>query len=258
MRFESIEVEVAGPGVGLIRLARPAKLNALSIAMRREISTCLDAWRDDARVGAVVLTGSGRAFSAGFDLDEFRDADRHAEILATSSRYHRDVWSFPKPTIAAVNGLAAGGGFDLATLCDLRIAAEGAWFAHPELGHGAPPLLTPLRWIVGDGVALDLCLTRRRMDAREALQARLVSRVCTPDELPGAALDLARTVLAAPPAGLRFFKECTARTRGATFEQAFTEEHDRAFREVLLPAMRTSGGGSGSNGRTWTPPSSGS
>ncbi len=250
MRFESIEVEVAEPGVGIVRLARPTKLNAISVAMRREISACLDAWRDDARVGAVVVTGSGRAFSAGFDLEEFRDEGRHAEILATSSRYHRDVWNFPKPTIAAVNGLAAGGGFDLATLCDLRIAAEGAWFSHPELGHGAPPLLTPLRWIVGDGVALDLCLTRRRMDAREAAQVRLVSRVCAPEELPAAALELARTVLAAPPAGLRFFKACTARTRGATFEEAFAEEHDRAFREVLLPAMRTPGGDPGSNGRS--------
>ena len=238
MRFRSIETEVRPGGVGVVRLDRPARLNALSAEMRREISTCLAAWRDDTAVRAVVFTGSGRAFSAGFELDEFRDPRLHAEVLESSTRYHRDVWYFPKPTVAAVNGLAVGGGFDLAVLSDLRIASEEAWFAHPELANGAPPLFTPLRWIVGDAVARDLCLTRRRLGALEAERLNLVTDVVGADELLGAAERLARRVLEAPADALRFTKDCMARSHGRDFDASFAEEHDRAFRELILRPER--------------------
>jgi len=152
-------------GVATLTLCRPDRRNAISIEMREEISATLDSWRGDPAVGAVVLTGEGSAFSAGFDLDEFGQPERFDALLASSSRYHRDVWSFPKPVIAAVNGAAMGGGFDLACLCDLRLASSRASFGHPEIKFGAPPLFTPLRWIVGDGLARDLCLTGRRIDA---------------------------------------------------------------------------------------------
>jgi enoyl-CoA hydratase len=84
-------------------------------------------------------------------------------IRDSSRRYHLAVWRFAKPTIAAVNGAEFGGGFDLALLCDIRIAGPGAVFAHPEIKIGAPPLFTPLQWIVGAGIARDLCLTGRRI-----------------------------------------------------------------------------------------------
>jgi enoyl-CoA hydratase/carnithine racemase len=238
MGFQSIEAEIRTPGVGVITLNRPSKLNAISIQMRREIIDCLAAWQDDPAVGAVLVTGAGRAFSAGFDLEEFRDPGLHQEILESSTRYHRDVWYFPKPTIAAVNGAAAGGGFDLATLCDLRVASQAAWFAHPELAHGAPPLFTPLRWIVGDGVARDLCLTRRRVGAPEAARLNLVTEVVAPDGLLGAAEALARRILQAPADAVRFTKRCMAFGHGRDFDAAFAEEHDRAFREILLRPER--------------------
>ena len=90
------------------------------------------------------------------------------DLLAPSSQYHRNVWNFPKPMIAAVNGPALGGGFDLATLCYLRIGSDSCAFAHPEIKFGAPPIITPLRWIIGEGLARDLCLTGRRILAPEA------------------------------------------------------------------------------------------
>jgi enoyl-CoA hydratase len=234
MSFQTIEAEVDPSGVAVLTLNRPDKLNALSIELRREISACLAAWSAEAAVRAVVFTGAGRAFSAGFDVDEFRQPSLHGELLRSSSAYHRDVWSFPKPTIAAVNGLAAGGGFDLATLCDLRVCAEDAWFSHPELKLGAPPLFTPLRWIVGDGVARDLCLTRRRLGADEALRVGLVRQVVRPGELLSTARALAATIAEAPADAIRFTKARMVQSGGLDFETAFAAEHDLAFRELIL------------------------
>src|SRR5512146_911411 len=104
MTFDTITTSVTESGCAVITLSRPDRLNAISILMRREISACLADWRADDRVGCVIVTGAGSAFSAGFDLDEFKDVERHGELLESSSRYHRDLWHFPKPTIAAVNG----------------------------------------------------------------------------------------------------------------------------------------------------------
>lgn len=238
MSFQAILAEVDEGGVGLVTLNRPARLNALTVGMRREISACLAAWADDAAVHAVILTGAGRAFSAGFDLDELRREDLREEVLDSSTAYHRDVWYFPKPTIAAVNGLAAGGGFDLAALCDLRLCSEGAWFWHPELAHGAPPLFTPLRWIVGDAHARDICLTRRRVVADEALRLGLVRQVVAGGELIPSARALAGVILAAPADALRFTKQRMAGSGGQDFDACLAEEHDRAFRELILAPRR--------------------
>lgn len=224
-------------GVATLTLRRPDRRNAISIEMREEISAALAAWRDDPAVGAVVLTGEGPVFSAGFDLAEFEQPERFDALFASSSRYHRDVWSFPKPIVAAVNGPAMGGGFDLACLCDLRLASTRAAFGHPEIKFGAPPLFTPLRWVVGDGIARDLCLTGRRIDAAEAHRLRLVSEVVEPDALAARALAVARGILEAPAHALRFTKAYCA-SPGATFEESFRVEHDRAFEEIILRDRR--------------------
>ncbi len=238
MSFHKIVAEVDSTGIGVVTLNRPGKLNALDIEMRREVSACLAAWSADPAVRATIFTGEGRAFSAGFDLDEFRQPSLHEELLRSSTAYHRDVWFFPKPTIAAVNGLATGGGFDLATLCDLRLCSDVAWFSHPELKFGAPPLFTPLRWIVGDGVARDLCFTRRRLVADDALRLGLVRQVVRPAELLPTARALALLVAEAPHDALRFTKARMVRSGGLDFDASFAEEHDRAFREVILSPER--------------------
>ncbi len=219
--------------VATLTLCRPDRRNAISIEMREEISRILAAWRDDPAVGAVIVTGEGSAFSAGFDLDEFRQPERFDALLASSSRYHRDVWSFPKPVVAAVNGPAMGGAFDLACLCDLRLASGAASFGHPEIKLGAPPLFTPLRWIVGDGVARELCLTGRRVDAAEAHRLRLVSEVLEPAALARRAEEVARSILEAPAHALRFTKGFFT-SAGPGFEESFRVEHDRAFEEIIL------------------------
>lgn len=238
MPFDTIQAVVDDAGIATLSLARPDRLNALSVAMRREISACLAAWAEDPAVGAVIVTGQGRAFCAGYDVDEFRLPERGADILASSTAYHRDVWYFPKPTICAVNGLAVGGGFDLAVLCDLRLCAEEAYFAHPELRHGAPPLFTPLRWVVGDAVARDLCLTRRRLPAEEALRLGLVRQVVPASTLASSARALAALILEAPADALRFTKQRFTESGGLDFDRCLAEEHDRAFRELILRPER--------------------
>lgn len=238
MEFETIAAREREDGIGFIALNRPAKRNAISIRMRMEISSCLDRWKDSPAVLAVIFTGQGEAFSAGFDLSEFARPEEYDNLLASSARYHRDVWNFPKPTIAAVNGPALGGGFDLATLCDIRIGSASCAFAHPEIKFGAPPLFTPLRWIVGDGWARDLCLTGRRIHAPEALRLGLVGEVVENDRLVDRAIGIAATILEAPTEALAFAKGYFTANPGKGFEESFRVEHDEAFRKVLLKRAR--------------------
>lgn len=238
MPYETIRAEVVEAGIGVLTLNRPDKRNAISIRMRQEISRCLAEWAATGSVGAAVVTGAGTVFSAGFDLSEFRQPERFDELLDSSSRYHRDVWRFPKPVIAAVNGPAMGGGFDLAALCDMRICAPAASFGHPEVRFGAPPLVTPLRWIVGDGHARDLALTGRSIDSGEALRIGLVTRIVDAGRLMDEALRVAKGILEAPPETLRYLKACFSASGGRDFEESFRIEHDAAFREILLPLAR--------------------
>jgi enoyl-CoA hydratase/carnithine racemase len=201
-------VEISG-GVGILTLNRPDRRNAISIEMRLEILECMRKWKESQTVGVMIITGSGDAFSAGFDLTEFNHPARFSEIFETSSRYHRELWNFPKPTIAAVNGAALAGGFDLAKLCDIRIGSPKAVFGHPEIKFGIPPLVTPLRWIIGEGLARHLCLTGRRVEAVEACRIGLVSEVVD---------------------GEKLLIGCS----GLGFEESFCQEHDRVFQEFLL------------------------
>ncbi|OGP79859.1 MAG: hypothetical protein A2Z40_00130 [Deltaproteobacteria bacterium RBG_19FT_COMBO_60_16] len=150
----------------------------------------------------------------------------------------RKVRSFSKSLIAAVNGSSLGGGFDLATLCDLRICTPSASFGHPEIKFGAPPLFTPLRWIIGDGLARDLVLTGRAIGAEEAFRIGLVSGIVSADRLMEEALRIAKVILEALPETLRFVKTGLSSSGGRDFEESFRTEHDQAFRDILLPRAR--------------------
>jgi enoyl-CoA hydratase len=220
-------------GIATVTLNRPEKRNALSIELRDRLAASLADWHDDPAVRVVVITGAGDAFSGGFDLDEFADPQLARDIFHSSARYHRALWSYPKPTIAAVNGVAVGGGFDLAVLCDLRIASAEASFGHPEIKFGAPPLFTPLRWIVGDGRARDLCLTGRRIGADEALEIGLVSRVVPAGELLASALSTAREIAEAPAEAVEMTKRYLTGSWGMGFEDSFRMEHDDVFDRLL-------------------------
>ncbi len=232
-----LATDVDSDGIGVLRLDNERRRNALSIAMRDAISDTLEAWATDDRVRVVVLTGTGTAFCAGFDLTEFAQPDLARTIRDSSRRYHLAVWGFGKPIVAAINGAAFGGGFDLALLCDIRIAAAGTTFAHPEIKFGAPPLFTPLQWIVGAGVARDLCLTGRTIDAAEAHRLGLISAIAEPDRLMDEAKATARVIAEAPQPALEATKRYLISSAGATFDEAFKVEHDRVFDEFLLGAL---------------------
>lgn len=232
-----LATDVDSDGIAILRLDNERRRNALSIAMRDAISDTLEQWASDDRVRVVVLTGTGTTFCAGFDLNEFAQPDLARTIRDSSRRYHLAVWRFAKPVIAAVNGAALGGGFDLSLLCDLRIATPEAEFGHPEIKFGAPPLFTPLQWIVGAGIARDLCLTGRRIDAAEGHRLGLVNAIADPGRLMEEAKATARVIAEAPQPALEATKRYLASSAGVTFDEAFMVEHDRVFDEFLLGAF---------------------
>jgi enoyl-CoA hydratase/carnithine racemase len=186
-------------GVAVLTLNRPEKKNALSIALREQAVAVLARLADDTHVKALVIAGSGGCFSAGFDVREFAvtEPGHTARLWRSSDRFHHAVHRFPVPVIGAVDGTAYGGGFDLAVLCDLRVATHRAAFAHPEAAHG-PVVYGPLHDLVGGAVARELVLTGRVVDAAEALRLHLVTEVTDPAELTGRAMQLARQVSRAP------------------------------------------------------------
>jgi enoyl-CoA hydratase/carnithine racemase len=188
-------------GYATLTLNRPEKRNALSVELRDEISDALDAMAEEPAIKAVVVTGAGAVFSAGFDLSEFDraagDDEFSRELWASSNRYHDTVLHFPLPTLAAINGPALAGGFDLAVLCDLRIAVTTARFAHPERTFG-DVVYGPLHDLVGGAVARELTLGGREMTADEALGVHLVGEVVAPMELMIRAATIVERVIAAP------------------------------------------------------------
>ncbi len=210
---ELIDVSAVEDGVAVLTLTRPEKRNALSVALRNEVTAALAdlAGRSDLKV--LVVTGAGDTFCSGFDLDEFADADPAFQHMLwySSDRFHHAVLRFPVPVVAAVNGPALAGGFDLAVLCDLRVASTTARFAHPEQAVG-DVVYGPLRDLVGGAVARELCLTGRSVDAEEALALRLVSSVVSPDRVLPAARDLAASVARAP-------RDALVRTRAKIVER---------------------------------------
>jgi enoyl-CoA hydratase len=193
----------------LVTLNRPDKRNALSIALRYQIDQCLAELEADDAVSVVVLAGAGPSFCAGFDRSEFFvQTPEHVQALQDSTdRFHLRLMNFAKPLVAAIHGPALGGGLDLAALCDVRICAENAVFAHPEIKFGAPTLYGPLAEVIGGGLARDLCLSGRRIDAQEALRIGLVSKVVPAERLQSEALALANTIAEAPLAALKTVKQ---------------------------------------------------
>lgn len=194
---------VERPQDGCVRLTlnRPAKKNALSIALRDAVTAELERLAADEGTSVVVLTGAGGAFSAGFDLDEFgramQEPGLYDRIWASSDPYHERLLRFPLPIVAAVDGVAFGGGMDTAVLCDVRLASTRARFGHPEASFG-DVVYAPLHDLVGGAAARELCLTGRKIDAAEALRLGLVTEVVEPDALAARALAVAETIARAP------------------------------------------------------------
>jgi len=194
MPYSTILVETRGP-VGLVTLHRPEALNALSAALIRELGQALDAFEAEDAVGAVVITGSEKAFAAGADIKEMAQRSYMDVYLSDfiTQGWER-ITTCRKPIIAAVAGFALGGGCEIAMMCDTIIAAETAKFGQPEINLGVIPGsggTQRLARFVGKAKAMDMVLTGRMMDAAEAERSGLVSRVVPADKLIEEALKVA-------------------------------------------------------------------
>ena len=200
-----VRVERRSAEIAVLTLDRPERRNALSVVVRDEISDRLGELAADEELKVVVVTGTGPVFCAGFDLKEFDRAFEEpafADVLwASSDRYHHAVASFPLVTVAALNGPAVAGGMDLAVLCDLRVASTTTTFSHPEYTFG-DVVYGPLHDLVGGGLARELCMTGRVLEADEARAAGLVSAVVEPEQVLPRALAMAEQVARAPRANL--------------------------------------------------------
>ncbi len=219
---EMIIVETHG-ATGLIRLNRPAALNALCDQLMQELGAALLAFDADPAIAAIVLTGNEKAFAAGADIKEMKHRTYPAVILDDFIGNHWEtVLRVKKPVIAAVAGFALGGGCELAMMCDMIIAADTAKFGQPEINLGVIPGAggtQRLTRAVGKSKAMEMILTARMMDAAEAERANLVTRVVPADQLIAEAMKVAGKLATLSPIALATAKTAVNRA----YEQTLTE-----------------------------------
>ena len=222
--------------VGVVTLNRPQSLNALSIPVMKAIAAAFEAFETDDAIRAVVIAGGTRAFAAGADIGEMKDLSNSGEAQAALAP-HLALWDAVgrcrKPTIAAVSGFALGGGCELALACDIILASENAVFGQPEIligvipGAGGTQRLTKA---VGKSLAMDMVLTGRRLTAREALAAGLVSRVVAPEVLLGEAMKAAREIAKASPAAARAAKAAVNAAADRQIDAGLVKEREAFYR----------------------------
>lgn len=208
MTFRTILVEKK-PGYAIVTLHRPGEMNALSCEMRMELEDCFTRLEEDHEVRVIILTGGDYVFSAGMDLKEMSgipDAEIRDYFLSIT-RYLKKIYGCRKPVIAVVGGIALGGGFNLATVCDLIIASESAIFGHPELRFGINPLFNPLRQIIGMSKAKEITMLGEPIGAREALRIGLVNKVAPPEKLMAEAESMARELAKRSPEAIEAVKK---------------------------------------------------
>ncbi|MFX1498763.1 MAG: enoyl-CoA hydratase/isomerase family protein [Promethearchaeota archaeon] len=190
----------------IIKFNRPEKKNALNEAMRAEIIDALNSLEEDKRIKAVIFYGGEDFFSTGFDRDEVQalvqGKDDYQKFIDANHLFHQTIFKFPKLLIAAVNGYALGGAFDLAVICHLRVASKGALFGHPEIRFGACPLFFPYMTLVGRGKALEITLNTGTkemfLNAEEAYRLNLINKLVEKGEIVNEAFNLADQVVQSP------------------------------------------------------------
>ena len=242
MSHQHIVVETKGK-VGIIRLNRPAALNALNAELIGELGAAMDAFEADPGIGCILITGSDKAFAAGADIKEmatksFLDAFM-GDFVADWDRVARAR----KPVIAAVAGFALGGGCELAMHCDLIIAADNAKFGQPEIKLGVIPGIggtQRLTRAVGKAKAMDLCLTGRMMDAAEAERSGLVARVVPLASLMDEALKAAETIASMSLPAVMLAKEAVNRAFETTLAEGIRFER-RVFHSLFATADQKEG-----------------
>jgi enoyl-CoA hydratase/carnithine racemase len=197
-------------GIGILTINRPEVRNALNTETVAEMRSVLAEWKTDPTVRLVVFTGAGeKSFAAGADIVQLRDRTLFDALESQMQSFYREVELYEKPTIAAVNGYALGGGCELAMACDIRIASENAKFGLPELnlsiipGAGGTQRLARL---VGKGKAVEMILTGTMIDAEEAKRIGLVTQVAPADQLMSAVRQTAEAILSKGPLAVRLAK----------------------------------------------------
>lgn len=212
MEFNTLLYEKEN-GIGIITLNRPKAFNALNDEIMRELGQLLDAIAADDEVKAVILTGGNKAFAAGGDIAYMLNADplKAEAFIALCHKTIDKIENLDKPVIAAIAGLALGGGCELAMGCDIRIAAEGTKFGQPEINLGIMPGAggtQRLARLVGPGWAKHLILTGDPIDAAAALRIGLVTKVVPVESLMDEARKLAAKLAAKGPIAMRMAKKC--------------------------------------------------
>ncbi len=213
--------------VAVVVLNRPSALNALSASLLGELADAFEALDADDEVRCIVLTGDERAFAAGGDIKQMASATA-ADLL---KRERNSAWKrmrkIETPLVAAVSGYALGGGCELALACDMIVAAETATFGQPEIDIGVIPGAggtQRLTRAIGKARAMELVLTGRRMSAREAFEAGLITRVAPPQECLKEAKELAATVAAKAPLATRLAKDAVLKAYEMNLEQGLDYE----------------------------------
>jgi enoyl-CoA hydratase/carnithine racemase len=226
-------------GILTITLNRPDKLNAFIGHMRRDLAEALEAAGSDRGVRVVVITGAGRAFCAGGDVNfmaelmDRHDSEEFARILGSGRRVITSIRQMTKPVIAAVNGVASGAGCNLALACDLRIASTNATFSqsflkvglHPDWGgtYFLPRLLTPNK-------VCELFFLGEAIDASEAARLSLINQVVAPEDLEAATQQLAERLRAAPPIALAAAKQAVYASQAADLDEMLRYETEAQLR----------------------------
>ncbi|RID92480.1 enoyl-CoA hydratase [Gemmobacter lutimaris] len=241
MSFKTILVTTEG-AVGIITLNRPEALNALNRQLTAELSEAALALDADPEIGAIVITGSERAFAAGADIKELKDktfAEVYEEQLITAT--WEGLMRVRKPTIAAVSGHAIGGGCEIALMCDILIASETARFALPETAIGVIPGAggtQRLTRIVGKAVAMDMILTGRALDATEALAMGLVSRVVPAGQQLVVATEIAAQVASRSRPVLQLAKEAVLKAYETHLQEGLYVERRLLYATFALEDRR--------------------
>ncbi|MVW71486.1 enoyl-CoA hydratase [Bordetella sp. 15P40C-2] len=222
--------------VGLLTLNRPKALNALNDALMDELGAALLAFDANEDIGAIVITGSEKAFAAGADIGAMKD---WSYMDVYNSEYITRNWEtlkrVRKPVIAAVAGYALGGGCELAMMCDMLIAADSAKFGQPEIKLGVIPGAGGTQRLpraVGKAKAMDLVLTGRMMGAEEAERAGLVSRIVPADKLLDEAIEAATVIASMSLPSVMMAKECVNRAYESTLSEGMLYER-RLFHSLF-------------------------
>ncbi len=243
MAYENILVETHD-SVGVITLNRPKALNALCAGLIRELAVAVDGFEADDGIGAIVVTGSDRAFAAGADIKEMQPKTWPATY---TKDFVTDGWerivTCRKPVIAAVAGYALGGGCELALMCDFILAAGTARFGQPEISLGVAPGAggsQRLTRIAGKAKAMEMCLTGRMMDAQEAERTGIVSRIVPDDELIAEAIKTAQSIADKSPVAAMMAKECVNRAYETSLSEGIRFER-RMFQAAFATADQKEG-----------------